>query len=464
MTITALLLTLTIGVIAPPDSLAAPMRADTVTEMELLIFPPAGATLPLWYRVDWGDGETLDWSGPLQSPVDISRFHRYRKFGGYEIRVMAKDSLGRVSDWSRPVAVEVGEPIFKGMFPTEEPIVASPTLDQNGNIYFGDESGTFYSVNPDGNLRWSFMTRGPVYGTVAITGALVYFVSLDSSLYCLDTTGRLQWSLDLGDELYVGPAIGKDGTVYVGTDKGQLVAVSPKGKILWQRPVHGEVTSPPTIGPNGLIYQTADSLYCFDRKGRRRWAFAAPVGSEEEQDRPYFWGSPVIGEKGVVLVGGSDGYLYAVGSDGRMRWRSPVPDQDEIRPEVVFGPDGTGYFGSDGYYLLAWSGTGTVRVLYEADDIVSATPAVSDKGTVYFLADDGVLYARAANGRLLWKQEVAYGDKALYWTSSPTIAPDGTVYVGSWDGGLYAFRGDGPPAKSRWPQFRHDAQHTGRCE
>ena len=105
---------------------------------------------------------------------------------------------------------------------------------------------------------------------------------------------------------------------------------------------------------------------------------------------------------------------------------------------------------------------GTPTVFYEANDIVVAAAAASDKGTIFSLPDDGMLVAKAPNGRLLWTREVASGEKEVYYTSSPTIGPDGTVYVGSWDGGLYAFRGDGPAAKTSWPQYRHDAQHTGR--
>jgi outer membrane protein assembly factor BamB len=72
------------------------------------------------------------------------------------------------------------------------------------------------------------------------------------------------------------------------------------------------------------------------------------------------------------------------------------------------------------------------------------------------------MYAFTTYGRPVWVHEIAEDDKDTYYGSSPAIAPDGTVYVGSWDGGLYAFEGDGAPAKTLWPQYRHDAQHTGR--
>ena len=47
--------------------------------------------------------------------------------------------------------------------------------------------------------------------------------------------------------------------------------------------------------------------------------------------------------------------------------------------------------------------------------------------------------------------------------SSPAIGPDGTVYVGSQDNKLYAIKTDSKgPAKSPWPMFGQNAQHTGR--
>lgn len=439
-----------------PDSLVAPMRADTTVEIEAVIYPPANALLPLYYQVAWGDGETLAWTGPLRSATDISRYHRYRFPGEYAVSVRARDSLGRTSPWREPLAVRVeAAPIQKGVFATEDPIVASPALDLHGNIYFGDESGKFYSLTPDARLRWTFQAQSAVYAAAAIDRDLVYVGSLDSNLYGLDTTGKKRWSLYLGDEVYSAAALGVDGSIYVGTDKGLLVAVAPNGKKKWSFKTGDEIAGSPTVSQKGLIYVTADSVYCLGPKGKRRWAYGAPEGD-------YFYASAVVDDQDLVYVGNTDGHLYCLGPDGRQQWRAPVPEEDEIRSEVTIGPDGSLYFGTDGYYFCRAQPQSKPTVLYEALDIIIATAALSDQGTTYVLADDGMLYALAESGRLLWSREVASGDKDVYYSSSPTIGPDGTVYVGSWDGGLYAFRGDGPPAHTLWPQYRGNAQHTGR--
>ncbi len=441
--------------ISPPDSLIHPLKIDTVAELELAIFPPKDAQPPFSYMIDWGDGETLNWTEPLYTNNEIYRYHRYHALGKFAIRVMAKDGSGNTSFWSKPCSVQVVPSLVKWFFPTLEPVVASPTLDYNGNIYIGDESGTFYSLSPAGALRWTFSARGPIYGACAVVNGLIYLPSLDSHLYCLDTLGNLKWSVNLGDELWTSPAVAHDKNIYLLTGRGKLISLTPKGKVRFTIQLGDEGSSSPTIGPNGLIYVAADSIYSFNSKGKKIWAFGTPDGS-------YFFAAPVIDDQGQIYAGNFDGFVYCITKDGRLRWRAPVPDQDEIRTEVIFGPDGTLYCGTDGYYLCAKPQAGTFKTIYEAQDAICATPAITQDGTIYFLADDGILYALNSAGQIVLTQEIATGEKDIYYASSPAIASDGTVYVGSWDGGVYALFGDAPPAKTTWPQFRSNVQHTGR--
>lgn len=441
--------------IAPPDSFVYPLRTDPTTELEFTIFPLTQAHLPVFYRIDWGDGETLGWTEPLQYPVDITRHHRYSSPGRYGIRVMIKDADGNISNWSQTCSVEVVPSTVKWFAPTEGAVIAAPLIDKMGNVYIGDENGIFYSFSQNGDLRWRFFARGPIYAGATIHDGLIYLPALDSQLYCIDTDGKLRWSINLENELWTPATINQDGSIYIVNDNGTLFSLSPKGKIRWRINLGKEATSSPTIAPDGLLYIAADSVYCFTLKGKRCWAF----GAGEET---YFFPAPVPDAQGGIRIGCSDGYIYALRPDGKVRWRIPVPDEDEIRTEIVYSPEGTMFWGTDGYYLCSKTDTGRTKIIYEANDVVCATPAVSDNGTVYLLPDDGTFYAFTASGQLLFKLDIATSDKDLYYTSSPAIGQDGTVYVGSWDGGIYAFYGDAPPARSLWPQFRQNAQHTGK--
>ena len=68
--------------------------------------------------------------------------------------------------------------------------------------------------------------------------------------------------------------------------------------------------------------------------------------------------------------------------------------------------------------------------------------------------------AKAIVGSKLWEFETGG-----WVTSFPAIGSDGTVYVGSLDNKLYAIKTDSKgPAKSPWPMFGQNAQHTGRVK
>ncbi|MFO7637818.1 MAG: PQQ-binding-like beta-propeller repeat protein [bacterium] len=445
------------GAAPAPDSLVAPAETDTLAELEIGIFPPEGVRIPYSYQIAWGDGETLDWTEPLQVSYEAYRRHRYTSLGEFEIRVRLRDSLKQVSDWGKPLTVRVTEPRLKWVFPTFDPVVAAPALDENGNVYIGDDTGWLYSLDSTGILRWGFETDDALFSGAVVQGNRVYVGSLDSNFYCLDRDkGKQAWKVRLADEAYTPPAVDEKGNAYVGTDGGLVIAVSPKGKVSWRFDTGDEIIGSPTIGPDGSIFVASDSLYCLDSRGKQRWAF----GHAEDE---FFLASPVLDAAGNCYIGSSEGRVYAVGPDGGLLWNVALPDGDEIMAELAVGPDGVFWFGTDAGYLYRLDpASGEIRQAYECLDAISATAAVSDRGTVYFLSDDGYLYALGADGRLVWRHELAVGGKDTFYTSSPLLGPDGTVYVGSWDGGLYAFRGDGPPARSFWPQFRRDARNTGR--
>lgn len=440
--------------IAPPDSFFYPLRTDTTQELEFTVFPPDAGTPPFSYRIDWGDGETIDWTEPVSSRTEITRYHRYLSTRKFAIRVMVRDSRGNISEWSRPCSVEVTPALIRWFAPTLGAVFAAPALDALGNVYIGDDTGNFYAFTPDGTLRWTFQTRGAIHSGATVHRDRIYLPCLDSTLYCLDTTGKLHWSLNLKDELWTPVTVGRDGALYIVSDAGNLTSITPQGKIRWTVRLGENATSAPTLGRDGMLYVATDSVYCFTPKGRRRWAFG--VGEDN-----YFFPAPVPDPEGNLLLGCSDGSIYCLRPDGKLRWRLPVPDEDEIRTEIVSGPDGTIFWGTDGYYLCAKSETGRTRIVYEANDVVCSTPAVDRSGAVYILPDDGTFYCFNAAGHLLFKVDIAYGEKEIYYTSSPAIGPDGTVYIGSWDGGVYAFYGNAPPAGSIWPQFRQNSAHTG---
>jgi outer membrane protein assembly factor BamB len=121
---------------------------------------------------------------------------------------------------------------------------------------------------------------------------------------------ELRWTFATGDDVRSSPAIGADGTIYVGCGDNRLYAINPDGSQKWVFTTGGPVHSSPAIAADGTVYVGSfdGNLYAIESDGSLKWSFAT-------------WGaiasSPAVGADGTIYVGTDDHYLYAVEPDGR---------------------------------------------------------------------------------------------------------------------------------------------------
>jgi outer membrane protein assembly factor BamB len=109
---------------------------------------------------------------------------------------------------------------------------SAPTIDKNGNIIFHAIKNTFpdlkhviISLNYYGIKNWERELPGDYWsnfinhGLVCDANGKIYFGSSSGGyFYCLNSDGEILWILDLEDYEYdSSPAIGSDGTLYIGT-------------------------------------------------------------------------------------------------------------------------------------------------------------------------------------------------------------------------------------------------------
>ncbi|MBU1940494.1 MAG: hypothetical protein KKC68_01860 [Candidatus Thermoplasmatota archaeon] len=66
---------------------------------------PDGDTIS--YQFDWGDNTTSDWVGPYSSGQTAEASKTWTEQGTYEIRVIARDELGKLSSWSEPLVIQM---------------------------------------------------------------------------------------------------------------------------------------------------------------------------------------------------------------------------------------------------------------------------------------------------------------------------------------------------------------------
>ena len=163
-----------------------------------------------------------------------------------------------------------------------------------------------YTGSQNGVLKWKYQTGWGIPSSPAIgADGTVYVGSGDHNLYAINPDGILKWKYLTGRGVWSAPAIGADGTVYVGSDDGNLYAINPDGTLKWKYLTGGGVFSSPAIGADGTVYVGSydHSLYAVNPDGTLKWAYQ--TGNIVDS-------SPAIGADGTVYVGSLDGNLYAL--------------------------------------------------------------------------------------------------------------------------------------------------------
>lgn len=161
---------------------------------------------------------------------------------------------------------------------------SAPALAAGGSVIFAfadkDSSGkvttTVTEVNPLGQRVWQ-QKLGPA-APVATLGAAdadtlsnrvglsspavgpdgTIYIGHADGLYALAAAdGAVKWRA--GAALVASsPAVGADGAVFFGSADGKLSAVSPGGKPLWSVQTGGQVNSSPAIGADGAVFAASD--------------------------------------------------------------------------------------------------------------------------------------------------------------------------------------------------------------
>ena len=273
------------------------------------------------------------------------------------------------------------------------------------------------------------------------------------------------WTYDAGDSIESSAAI-VGGTVFVGSQKGELVALSlDKGSVYWKFDTGSPIgESSPAYG-NGVVYigdlgGWLNALNASD--GKKLWAFKT---NGEIKSSPV-----VVGDR--VLIGSYDEQLYCLSAkDGSLKWsfrtNGPVHSTPSISGGMAF------IAGCDEMFRAIRISDGKEIFNVSSGSYTGASPALRDGAAFYGTFDNQVLSVNLAQKQIVWRYEypqrkfpfyssaavtptqvvVGGRDKMVHgltlagkaaWTfatrarveSSPAIA-DGRVFVGSNDGRFY---------------------------
>jgi outer membrane protein assembly factor BamB len=180
--------------------------------------------------------------------------------------------------WLNGMATLNGDPgDTRWTFQTSAAINSTPAMGVGGQLYVGSGDGKLYALDgATGDKKWDYLTGGAVDSdpVVGIDGT-VYVASADAKLYALDGfAGIKKWECPIqssGDrrnryldiEKIPCPAIGTDGTLYIGDVNGNFVALDGlTGSQKWVSiAASTNVITTAAIGADGTIYLIRGIIY-----------------------------------------------------------------------------------------------------------------------------------------------------------------------------------------------------------
>ena len=287
---------------------------------------------------------------------------------------------------------------------------------------------------------WQYASTDIITSSPAVgTDGSVYVGTFAGQLVALSSNGSTNWTVSTGPIDMASPAIGSDGTVYCGDNKGVLWAVSAAGTVKWQYTTGAGIPSSAAISADGTtVYFRSDDhyLYALSSSGALQWRFDTGGVS---------YSSPSLASDGTIYVGSDNNTLYAINPNGTQKWAFTANGAVYTSPAV--GSDGTVYVATLAGRLSAVAAGGTERWHFDTvgSNGITSSPVLAPNNTLYFGAYGGAVYAlNTTNGAQRWSYQTGIDLRA----SAPVVASDGTVYIGSYDMHMYALSSGGALIRS----------------
>lgn len=419
-------------------------------------------------------------------------------------------------------------------YATEETPLAGPVILRSGLAVFGTETGGLHAVYvyTDGPAKTPWPTNGgnamnsgnylellpytykfrfrvQVCDEIAsypVSDGTRVYVPCKDGLYAYGRDGAPAWFVAMTD-LKSAPAIGADGTLYIGDGAGWIRAVSPDGQIQWSSKHGIGIPASPAIDDDGNVYATVEyplygSIVALSPDGTLLW------------EDPYAgcghvsYSSPAIAN-GRLYLATSEACMFGVNLDDT----SPVQfslNSDTWKMLSSFSVGERLYAGSQFARVLSTRlDLAQTAWIFDAVGVVRAAPVVDSDSTVYVGAESGMIYAIDSAGRQKWSfqtdgrmyQTATLGaNDILYfpvetsvgqakmrarplfytiWTNgvlrwkykpldtneencfTPLLMPDGMLYLACRDGSLHALPTDSLGLKaSHWPTLGKNIRNT----
>jgi outer membrane protein assembly factor BamB len=311
------------------------------------------------------EGPVIDENGTIYIVGDRNRIHAISPEGEWlwdtgtggfisgSTPAIADDGTIYVGSWDHRLYAINPDGSKKWEFLSYVTIASSPAIAEDGTIYFGnmgyqDNGWRIYAVNPDGTLKWFYQTDGDILADPAIgDDDTIYIGSCDSFFYAINPDGTLKWKYETDDVIKAGASIAEDGTIYVRSWDDYLYAFNPDdGSVIWKTELYSGYDGCPAIGGDGTIYMGGhERIYALNPDGSIKWETF--IGSDKYVHKS----SIALSLEDNLYVGlchadYNQGEIISLNKNGNILWRKTIANK-QVQSSPAIGSDGTVYIGSD---------------------------------------------------------------------------------------------------------------------
>lgn len=266
----------------------------------------------------------------------------------------------------------------------DERIFSSPVFLTPDLLVVGTHSGNVIGFGPDGAAVFERNLGAPVDGPLTRSADGQFVLVPAAGVHAIDRNGQTVFQVPTGGNLTacIANLESAPESWIVPTVDGRLVAFGRQG-VRWEVTLGSSVDGCPAIAPDGTIYVGTDlgellALSAVDRSIRFRFRTEGPIRT-----------TPTILPNGVVVFGSDDRHVYGVASDGSLSFR--VATEGRVRGNPWPDRNGRTFVGSQDNRLYVITANGTVEGTVDGGSNVDTRSTYLGPNLLAFGTDRGQL-------------------------------------------------------------------------
>ena len=266
-------------------------------------------------------------------------------------------------------------------------------------IYVADNIGFVYSINlKNGKVIWVKNHGIPLKSRIKLFDNKIFLINQDNRIICLDADkGSKIWDIRaissfIKSQNFLSLAISKEGDVIVLTSTGDLIKINSKtGKVYWSLNITGSMlinetdffkSSEIVISGNEIIFSGLSSIYSFNLSdGYLNWE--KDIGTKN---------TPIIDGNNIFLITNNGYFVNLDRNSGKIIWSINIlkilkkKKQNTEISGFIMGSGKIYMTTLNGYLIVSSAISGETEFFKKIGGLISTSPIISN-GSLYILTE-----------------------------------------------------------------------------